>query len=87
MCYKPIVVPRNHQILDVLKEFKESKVHIALVIDEYGGTEGILTMEDILEEIVGDIFDENDEIEEEYIEKGHGVYIVDGTMLWQGLDV
>ena len=80
LCYKPIVVPRNHQILDVLKEFKETKVHIAVVIDEYGGTEGILTMEDILEEIVGDIFDENDEIEEEYIEKGHGVYIVDGIM-------
>ena len=80
MCYKPIIVPRNHQILDVLADFKESKVHIAVVIDEYGGTEGILTMEDILEEIVGDIFDESDEIEEEYIEKGHGVYIVDGTM-------
>ena len=80
MCYKPLVVPRNHQILDVLKEFKERKIHIAVVIDEYGGTEGILTMEDILEEIVGDIFDEDDEIEEEYIEKGHGVYIVDGTM-------
>ena len=80
MCYKPLVVPRNHQILDVLKEFKKKKIHIAVVIDEYGGTEGILTMEDILEEIVGDIFDENDEIEEEYIEKGNGVYIVDGTM-------
>ena len=80
MCYKPIVVPRNHQILDVLKEFKETKIHIAVIIDEYGGTEGIVTMEDILEEIVGDIFDEDDEIEEEYIEKGHGVYIVDGTM-------
>ena len=80
MCYKPLVVPRNHQILDVLQDFKRSKIHIAVVIDEYGGTEGILTMEDILEEIVGDIFDENDEIEEEYIEKGHGVYIVDGTM-------
>ena len=80
MCYKPIVVPRNHQILDVLADFKKSKVHIAVVIDEYGGTEGILTMEDILEEIVGDIFDESDEIEEEYIEKGNGVYIVDGTM-------
>ena len=80
LCYKPIVVPRNHQILDLLKEFKETKIHIAVVIDEYGGTEGIVTMEDILEEIVGDIFDENDEIEEEYIEKGHGVYIVDGTM-------
>ena len=80
MCYKPLVVPRNHQILDVLKEFKERKIHIAVVIDEYGGTEGIVTMEDILEEIVGDIFDEDDEIEEEYVEKGHGVYIVDGTM-------
>ena len=80
MCYKPLVVPRNHQILDVLQEFKKSKIHIAVVIDEYGGTEGILTMEDILEEIVGDIFDESDEIEEEYIEKGHGIYIVDGTM-------
>ena len=80
MCYKPLVVPRNHQILDVLQDFKRSKIHIAVVIDEYGGTEGILTMEDILEEIVGDIFDENDEIEEEYIEKGHGVYIMDGTM-------
>ena len=80
MCYKPLVVPRNHQILDLLREFKENKVHIAVVIDEYGGTEGIVTMEDILEEIVGDIFDEDDEIEEEYIEKGHGVYIVEGTM-------
>ena len=80
MCYKPLVIPRNHQILDVLKEFKKTKIHIAVIIDEYGGTEGILTMEDILEEIVGDIFDENDEIEEEYIEKGNGVYIVDGTM-------
>ncbi|MCQ2776623.1 MAG: hemolysin family protein [Bacilli bacterium] len=80
LCYKPIVIPRNHQVLDVLNEFKEKKVHIAVVIDEYGGTEGILTMEDILEEIVGDIFDESDEIEEEYsIEKG-GVYIVDGNM-------
>ena len=80
LCYKPLIVPRNHQILDVLKEFKKKKVHIAVVIDEYGGTEGIITMEDILEEIVGDIFDEFDEIEEEYVEKGDGTYLVDGAM-------
>ena len=80
LCYKPLIVPRNHQILDVLKEFKAKKVHVAVVIDEYGGTEGILTMEDILEEIVGDIFDEFDEIEEEYVDKGNGTWIVDGTM-------
>ncbi len=80
LCYKPLVVPRNHQILDVLSEFKQTKIHIAIVKDEYGGTEGILTMEDILEEIVGDIFDESDEIEPEYNEIGNGEYIIDGNM-------
>ena len=78
--YKPLVVPRNHQILDLLKEFKESKIHVAIVIDEYGGTEGIVTMEDILEEIVGDIFDETDELEEEYVENSDGSFLVDGSM-------
>ncbi len=80
LCYKPLIIPRNHQILDVLSEFKEKKVHVAIVKDEYGGTEGIITMEDILEEIVGDIFDEFDEIEEEYVDKGNGTYVVDGAM-------
>ena len=80
LCYKPLFVPRNHQLLDLLEEFKSTKVHIAVVVDEYGGTEGIITMEDILEEIVGDIFDETDEIEEEFQDEGNGVYIVDGSM-------
>ena len=44
LCYKPLIIPRNHQILDVLSEFKEKKVHVAIVKDEYGGTEGIITM-------------------------------------------
>ena len=80
LCYKPLFIPRNRELLDLLEEFKKSKVHIAIVIDEYGGVEGIITMEDILEEIVGDIFDETDEIEEEYIDNGNGIYIVDGSM-------
>ncbi len=80
LMYKPIVVPRNRQILDLLSEFKKTKIHIAVVIDEYGGTDGIITMEDILEELVGEIFDENDDIEEEFVEKGEGVYVVQGSM-------
>ncbi|MCQ2815309.1 MAG: hemolysin family protein [Bacilli bacterium] len=80
LSYKPLRVPRNRNIIDLLNEFKSSKVHIAVVIDEYGGTDGIVTMEDILEEIVGDIFDETDEVEEEYIDQGNGTYIVDGSM-------
>ena len=80
LTYQPLFIPRNHQILDLLNEFKETKTHIAVVVDEYGGTEGIITMEDILEEIVGDIFDETDEIEEEFSDEGDGEYIVDGSM-------
>ena len=80
LIYKPIIIPRNRQVLDLLEEFKNTKVHIAIVIDEYGGVEGIITMEDILEEIVGDIFDETDEDEAEFIDNGNGTYIVDGLM-------
>ena len=80
LLYKPLTIPRNHQILDLLQEFKKSRIHIAVIIDEYGGTEGIITMEDILEEIVGDIFDEMDEIEEEYHINKDGSYVVDGSM-------
>ena len=80
LCYKPLVVPRNHQVLELLNEFKKTKVHIAVVIDEYGGTDGIVTLEDILEEVVGEIFDEQDEIEEVYVEKGDGNFIVSGSM-------
>ncbi len=80
LCYKPIFVPRNHQVLDMLQEFKESKIHIAVVVDEYGGTEGIITMEDLLEEVVGDIFDEMDEIKEESKELAEGKWLIDGSM-------
>ena len=80
LCYKPLIIPRNRQLLDLLEEFKSSKIHIAVVIDEYGGVEGIITMEDILEEIVGDIFDESDEIEEEVVQKDESTWIIDGSM-------
>lgn len=80
LMYKPLKIPHNYQTIDLLDDFKKSFVHIAIVIDEYGGTEGIITMEDILEEVVGDIFDETDDIEEEFINPRKGVYIVDGSM-------
>lgn len=80
LMYKPLIIPRSYQVINLLNDFKEERVHIAVVKDEYGGTEGIITMEDVLEEIVGDIFDETDDIEEEVVRKSKGLYIVDGMM-------
>lgn len=73
-----LFVHHTKQISTLLKEFKETKNHIAIVIDEYGGTEGIITMEDIIEEIIGEIWDETDEVKEPFIELSEGHYIIDG---------
>jgi gliding motility-associated protein GldE len=74
-------VPETKKINDLLKEFQLRKIHMAIVIDEYGGTSGIVTLEDILEEIVGDITDESDEDETLYRRLDDNNYIFDGKIL------
>ena len=77
---KPVIyVPKSQKVNDLMKELQEKQLHMAIVTDEYGSTAGIVTLEDILEEIVGDIWDEHDEIIEEIKEVGDGEYEVAGT--------
>lgn len=71
-------VPESKMIDDLLKDFQEKRVHIAIVVDEYGGTSGLLTMEDILEEIVGEISDEFDEEEAPYQKIAENTYDFEG---------
>jgi CBS domain containing-hemolysin-like protein len=73
-------VPESKKISQLLREFQQHKVHIGIVIDEYGGTEGIVTMEDIVEEIVGDIMDEYDEALKSIEQAGDGSVIVDAAL-------
>lgn len=75
---KPIYVPETKLCSKLLREFQEEKVHIAIVIDEYGGTSGLVTMEDLLESIVGEIEDEKDDEDLEIEEITKDVYLVDG---------
>jgi CBS domain containing-hemolysin-like protein len=74
---KPYFIPESKKINDLLSEFKLNRVHIAIVVDEYGGTSGMITMEDILEEIVGDIQDEHDYEEEEMVKMPDNSIMVD----------
>ena len=75
---QPVFVPENKKIDDLLQEFKESKIHLAIVVDEYGGTSGLVTLEDILEEIVGDISDEFDEEELRFSKLDERNYVFEG---------
>ena len=77
----PYFVPETKKIDDLLREFQDNKVHIAIVVDEFGGTCGIVTLEDILEEIVGEINDEFDEDEKTYSKLNYNTYIFEGKTL------
>jgi putative hemolysin len=75
-----LYTPETKKISNLLLEFRKKQVHLAILVDEYGGTEGIVTIEDILEEIVGEIEDEYDEEEEEFFVQLDGSWIVDARM-------
>ncbi|MBQ3437368.1 MAG: HlyC/CorC family transporter [Fusobacterium sp.] len=80
-------IPETKSIIEVLKEFRNLKVHIAIVLDEYGGTVGLVTIEDLIEEIVGEIRDEYDDEEEEFFKKiSDNEYEVDGMIDIETLD-
>ncbi|MBU0764414.1 MAG: gliding motility-associated protein GldE [Bacteroidetes bacterium] len=78
---EPYFVPETKKIDDLLGEFQTKKIHLAIIVNEYGGTQGIVTLEDILEEIVGEINDESDDIEENYLQMTENKYIFEGRTL------
>jgi gliding motility-associated protein GldE len=74
-------IPETKKINDLLEEFQQNKIHMAIVVDEYGGTSGIVTLEDILEEIVGEISDEMDDDESFYVHQPDGSILFEGKIL------
>ena len=80
MLMPPCFVYKTTKLPDVLQQLRRAKQHLAVVTDEYGGVCGIVTMEDVLEQIVGEIWDETDEVEEEVIRRADGVWELDGDM-------
>ncbi len=76
----PIYVPENKKLDDLLKEFQQKKNHLAIVVDEYGGTSGLITLEDIMEEIIGDISDEFDEIDLNFSKIDESTYVFDAKI-------
>lgn len=75
-----LIVPENKDVGDLLTEFKKTKTHMAIVVDEYGGTRGLVTIEDLIEELVGDIADEHEIVEEYIKEEADGSFIVDARL-------
>ncbi|MCM1467711.1 MAG: hemolysin family protein [Alistipes sp.] len=84
--FDAVLIPGTRNINDLFKSMQSEKVHQVIVVDEYGQTVGLVTMEDILEEIVGNIFDEHDEEEEQITQKDDNSYVVDGLTLLEDLE-
>ncbi len=80
MLMEPLYVYKTIKLPQVLAELRHAKKHLAIVTDEYGGTLGVISLEDVLEQIVGEIWDETDEVETEVVEKAEGEYELDGDM-------
>ncbi len=76
----PLYVPENKKLDDLFKEFQQKKNHLAIVVDEYGGTSGLITLEDIMEEIIGDISDEFDEIDLNFSKIDESTYVFDAKI-------
>lgn len=85
MMKEPVFAPASLPVSNLLQMFRSTKTHQIIVLDEFGGTDGIVTLEDVLEELVGEIYDEHDEINEEVVENEDGSVLVDGGMQLQEL--
>ncbi len=77
---EPVFIPKSMKLDDIMNEFRKRQTHMAIVADEYGGISGIVTMEDVLEQLVGEIWDENDDIVNEWQELSHDRYEASGEM-------
>jgi putative hemolysin len=83
----PVFVPETRNVGDLLKDFRSLKVHMAIVVDEFGGTSGIVTLEDVIEEIVGEIYDEYDDEDDNPIQHlDDGSFLLDGTTLIRDIE-
>lgn len=80
MLRKPIFIPATTKVDALIELLQNENSHLAIVIDEYGGVDGLVTMEDALEELVGEIYDEHDEVEDSIIPQGNGVYVVNADV-------
>ncbi|MFW2381983.1 MAG: hemolysin family protein [Acidimicrobiales bacterium] len=83
---EPVVVPETRELLDAIADMTERQTQLLVVIDEHGGTEGILTLEDALEEIAGEIDDEYDDAELSMVDQADGVYLISGSLGWSELE-